>query len=88
MANRKNLKTKTLGSLNLTEDVSRKNGKVFLTESLTRMNRDLFHLARLRCSEVGWTFAWTKNGVVSVRRNENTAPLRIANLKDLEQKVI
>ena len=88
MANRKNLKTKTLGSLRLTEAESRKNGKVFLNESLTRMTRDLFCLARLRCSEVGWKFAWTKNGVVSVKRNENTAPLRIANLKDLDQKVI
>ena len=57
MANRKNLKTKTLGSLTLTEDVSRKNGTVFLNESLTRMNRDLFRLARLRCSEVGLKFA-------------------------------
>ena len=88
MANRKTLKTKTLGSLILTEDVSTKNGKVFLNGSLTRMNRDLFRLAHLRCSEVGWKCAWTKTGVISVRRNGNTAPLRIANLKDLEQKVI
>ena len=47
MANRTTLKTKTLGSLTLTEDVSRKNGTVFLNESLTRMNKDLFRLARL-----------------------------------------
>ena len=64
-----------------------KNGKVFLNESLTRMNRELFRLARLRCSEAGWKFTWTKKGVVLVRKNENTAPTRIANIKELEQIV-
>ena len=63
------------------------NGKVYLNESLTKMNRDLLRLTRLRCSEKGWKFAWTKNGVISLRENENTAPARIANLKELEQRV-
>ena len=87
LAKRRNLKAKTLGSLKLTDDEAKKNGKIYLNESLTRINRELFRFARLKCSENGWKFAWTKNGVVSVKKNENTTPTRIASLKELEQKV-
>ncbi len=86
MGSRKNLKGKTVGSLNLTNDESRADGKIYINESLTSINKNVFRLVRLRCEEKGWEFHWTRNGVIYARKNKSTATTRIGNLKDLEEK--
>ena len=88
MAQQRNLKQKTLGTLKLTTDEAKKNGKVFVNESLTPMNRNLFRLTRMKCEEKGWKFSWTRNGVVFARMNKQSLIVKIGNLKELDQKVV
>ena len=60
MAKRKALKSKTAGSLKLTDDDSRVNGKMFINESLPKKNKELFRSVRVKCEEKNWHFFWTK----------------------------
>ncbi len=63
MANRKHLKNKTAGLILCTEDAKAQN-QIFVSESLTVVNRNLFQFARAKCQENDWKFLWTRNGVV------------------------
>ena len=88
MAKRRNLKSKTIGTLNLTADETKRNGKIYINESLTKINRDLFRSVRLECAEKGWKYSWTRNGVVYARKDDNSAISRFTNVQELEQKLV
>ena len=87
MTKRRNLKHKSIGSLKLSNVDGKINGKVFINESLTPMNRNLFRLTRIKCKEKSWNFSWTRNGVVFARKNEQSLIAKISCVKELEQKL-
>ncbi len=62
--------------------------KIFINESLTKMNKELFRLVRERKKEMNWQFAWTRNGVVYARKNKDADVVRIGSPKDIEQKLV
>ena len=88
MTKRRNLKHKSIGSLKLSNVDGKINGKVFINESLTPMNRKLFRLTRIKCKEKSWNFSWTRNGVVFARKNEQSLIAKISSVKELEQKLV
>ena len=46
----------------------------------------LFGLIRMKCEEKGWTFSWTKNGLVFARTSKQSLIAKIGNLKELDKK--
>ena len=88
MAHRKNLRNKTVGSLKLSENDSKLDGRIFINDSLTSANRNLFRLVRIKCVEKSWSFAWTRNGVIFARKNEHSPITRVGSVKELDQRII
>lgn len=88
MRNRKNLKHKTVERLGFPAEENKKQNKVFINESLTPRNKNLFRLVRLKADEMKWEFYWTKNGTVYAKKNENTAPAKISDFEDIAKKII
>jgi hypothetical protein len=66
--------------------------KIYVSESLTKLQSNLFFLARefrtkftVENPDAPWKFAWTKNGKVFIRQNdlESTATTQILTEKDI-----
>eukprot|EP00794_Sanderia_malayensis_P008540 gene8540-biopygen6837 len=88
MSKRKSLKGKTAGSMKLTTNDNKAGSKIFVNESLTAANKNLYRLARMKTQDSGWKFSWTRNGVVFARKDENAAITKINNLSDIEDKIV
>ena len=75
---------------NLTQqsEENQKQNKIFINESLTPHNKNLFRLVRLKADEKKWEFSWTRNGTVYAKKNENTAPAKISDFEDIAKKII
>ena len=58
------------------------NAKIYVNDHLTVFNKNLFWLAR-SARNVGFKFAWTKNGKVYLRKEENSPVLKIAKPSDI-----
>lgn len=61
--------------------------RLYFNENLTRMNRNLYRLARARGTERNYRFVWTRNGKVLARKSEGAPVLHIERLSDLEKIV-
>lgn len=59
--------------------------RLFINENLTRMNRELFRLARSKGKENGYSFVWTRDGKVLARKAEGAPTIRIGKLSDLDR---
>lgn len=61
--------------------------RLYFNENLTRMNSELFRLARSKGKENGFKFVWTRNGKVLARKSEGAPFIRIEKLSDLDKIV-
>lgn len=88
LGNRKKMKGKTVGSLGFHATPAQRNGKIFINESLTTRNKELFRQARVKTNAIKWKYCWTKNGDVFARKDENTLRVKIRGVEDIENKVV
>lgn len=62
---------------------------IFFDERLTKLNSDLYYHARLLRKNGHVKYAWMRNGIVYVRKSENSSAVRIVEIqqcKSLEKK--
>lgn len=59
--------------------------RLYFNENLTRANRELYRLARLRAKEVGYKFTWTRNGRILCKKAEGASQIRIDTQIDLDR---
>lgn len=58
--------------------------RLYINENLTRANKELFRLARLKGKEKGFKFVWTRNGRVLARKEEGRPIVHIDSKADLD----
>ncbi|KAJ2944586.1 hypothetical protein O0L34_g3939 [Tuta absoluta] len=73
---RRNLDTT---GLNLSGPISR----FYINERLTKYNRQLFKRVREEKMRLNWKYAWTKNGSILVRRDQEAPVMRIRTEADI-----
>eukprot|EP00794_Sanderia_malayensis_P000215 gene215-biopygen649 len=88
MRQRRNLKGVTAGSLGFPVEEDKKNNKIFLNESLTKRNKNLFRLVRLQCIDKNWSSFWTRNGIIFAKKDDHSAPTKISNEEDINRKIV
>ncbi|KAH6923660.1 hypothetical protein HPB50_004400 [Hyalomma asiaticum] len=59
--------------------------RLYFNENLTRHNKDLFRLTRLKGKEKGFKFVWTKNGKIFAKKCEGASLIRVEREYDLEK---
>ncbi|KAI5630931.1 hypothetical protein NE865_16355 [Phthorimaea operculella] len=57
--------------------------RFYVNERLTRINRQLFWRAREEKQRLKWKFAWTRDGVILVRKDQESSVIRIRTEKDI-----
>ena len=62
-------------------------GWIFINESLTKMNKELFKKAHKQCKDKNFQFVWTKNGNILVRKDGESSIIRINSEDELYKKV-
>ncbi len=82
------MKGETVGSLGFHATPAQRNGKIFINESLTTRNKELFRQARVKTNAIKWKYCWTKNGDVFARKDENSLRVKICGVEDIENKVV
>ena len=87
LANKRGLRTKTVRDYEYVLEDNNDKGWIFVNESLTKMNKDLFKKVRKQCKDKNYHCAWTKNGNVSVRKDADSSIIRIATEEELCKKV-
>eukprot|EP00794_Sanderia_malayensis_P010550 gene10550-11668_t len=83
--NRRELKNITAQQLDIDKPES---VKIYINESLTKRNKELFHFVRERKKEKNWQFAWTRNGMIFARKSKDTNLVKINDVKEIEQKIL
>ncbi|CAK1598307.1 unnamed protein product [Parnassius mnemosyne] len=59
--------------------------RFYLNERLTYANKHLFHRARQEARRCNWRYAWTKNGVIFVKRDSMSSKQKICMDCDIEK---
>lgn len=72
-------------NLNLKDIGFKTSARIFINESLTKSNRDVFNLASAAKKANHIVKLFTRNGMVHVQRQDNAKPIRIEHISDLEQ---
>lgn len=57
--------------------------KLYFNDNLSRDNRELFWLARMRGKEKKYQFVWVRNAKIFAKKGEGSPLLRINHVKDL-----
>lgn len=57
--------------------------QIYLSENLTKANRELLWMTRNRTKETSCKFVWVKNGSISIRKKEGDRCARIETASDL-----
>ena len=60
-------------------------GRIFINESLTRRNKELFNKALNFNKDHGFKYIWTRNGVIHLKQTDNARYLTIKHESDLCQ---
>ena len=76
------LKGKTTNNLGLSEA-----NNIYISESLTASNRQLFNEALKVKKDLHYKFIWSSNGRVFMRATEDSPPILISCSDDLVKKV-
>ncbi|KAJ0183236.1 hypothetical protein K1T71_001212 [Dendrolimus kikuchii] len=58
---------------------------IYISETLSQKTQKLFYLARIFQKNHGFSFCWTDNGIVYLRKNENTSQIRITSEADIDK---
>lgn len=69
------------------QDVINGDEKVFINENLTPQNKKVFYHANCFKKQHNWRYVWTSNGIVFLRKTENSDAVTIRNIVDLEKLV-
>lgn len=77
----KNIKSKKLEAKDI--GFASSPNSLFINEHLTATNKNLFWLARNTRTSLGYKFAWTRDGRVLLRKDENSPVLRINKASDI-----
>ena len=77
---------KLLSNINFHE-VGINTTKVYLNENLTPITKSLFYKANTLKKTTGWKFIWTKNGIIKVRKSNDSPVVVIKNELDLTKIV-
>lgn len=80
------LKGRTTHDLHLA--VERQASKVFINESLTRKNKELFSTALQYKKDNNFRYLWTRNGTIFIRKSDQYKPTRITFVEDLNKDPI
>lgn len=72
-------------NLNLKDIGFKTSARIFINESLTKLNREIFNLASEAKKANHVVKLFTRNGRVYVQRNANDKPICIQHISDLEQ---
>ena len=80
---KKKLKAFTTANLSL-QTVTATDNKIFISESLTKTNKDLFNKALDLRKELNFKFIWTSYGKIFIRKNADSPVRKITSLKDLD----
>lgn len=83
MAQRNTLKGKKTHDLNLV--LESKSAYVYINESLTKKNKEIFSATLNFKKENHYKYIWTRNGTIYIRKSDNCKALRIRNNLDLEK---
>lgn len=62
-------------------------GKISLYERLSKSNRNLFRVARLRIRQHDFSYCWVLNGIIYARKREGAPPIPIRSLRELNERV-
>ena len=73
----RNIKASDIGF----EEVS---NKIFINKSLTKRNKNLLRLAKIKKRDVNFKFVWTKNGSILMRKNESARIIKTNFESDLD----
>lgn len=77
---RKNLRNKTSSDLGYSEE-----NKIYLAESLTEKNRELFKECLAEKKNLEFKFIWTNNGRIYLRENNDSPVFHIKNKDDIQK---
>ncbi len=80
LASRKSLRNVTLKDFGFDS-----NGKVYINESLTSKRKALIRELKLVKNSYNFKFIWSRKGIIFIRRDENSRPIRINSLSDLNK---
>lgn len=58
---------------------------IYISETLTQKTQKLYYQARMFKKSYGYTFCWTSNGIVYLKKNADASQIRITNATDLEK---
>lgn len=61
------------------------NDPIFVNEHLTKIKRSLLKKARDICKERGYRYCWVRDAVIKVRKNNDTKPVIINSILDLDK---
>lgn len=61
--------------------------RIYINEHLTVANKKLLHETRKKATEKGYTFTWTKNCRIFVRKNIQSPHILIASVTDLKKLI-
>ena len=64
---------------------SKSPGKIFINESLTAKRKALIKELKEKKEERKFKFVWSRKGTVFIRRDENSRPIRISTILDLNK---
>ena len=87
LAKKKSLRTKSVRDYDYVLENQEDKGWIFINESLTKMNRELFKKARKQCKDKNFQYVWTKNGNILVRKDGESSIIRITSEDELYKKV-
>ena len=88
MSQRRNLKGKTVGTLGFHAADHQKSNKIFINESLTQQNKNLFRLVRLKAAQQNWEYFWTRNGNVYAKKNDHSDVTKISDIEEIDSKIV
>ena len=75
----RNISTKDIGYLRYRKQ------QIFISESLTPANRELFNLSLQKKKELSYKYIWTMNGVTYLRKDDDNHVIPVKDKKDLDK---
>ena len=58
---------------------------VYVNENLTKSSRILLGHARRFCRENDWKYAWVKNGIIRIKKSDDSPAIVLECVEDLEK---
>ena len=83
LMNRRQLRGKSTHDFGI--NTERSPAKIFLNESLTRQNKELFRQAQEFKRGHAFKFIWTRNGNIFIRKTEHSKVIKITHQNDLKE---